>query len=483
MALLTKSRYMQALQCKKLFWLSLQKHPSLKPSDIQQFIFDQGHDVGFQAHELFPDGTLVDHHLPFMEKIALTRQLINSKETMFEGAFLWNKCYCQVDILTFNDNGWDLIEVKSSTSLKPTHIQDVAFQYFILTHLGIPINNAYVYVINTDYIRVQDINTPQLFSVCNITNDVKAKQTETHQKITECLEILHVDQSNHPIGPHCLSPYECSAIHHCWADIPNDSIFDISELSIHDKFSYYFNNQLLIAEHDPDQFSNQNQKRQIACYIEEKDFIDVQQLQSFLSCISYPMTFLDFECVQYAIPPYDYLSPYEQLPIQYSMHIEIDIGTITHHSFIAPYGDDPREKFLLSLFDHLPKSGSIIVYNALFEKKILTQLKALFPQYSSDIDAIIMRFIDLETPFKQHLLYFRAMNGKTSIKHVLPALVPELSYDQLTISSGRMINLMYDGLADSDDYQDIMRDLEAYGSLDTLAMQLILNKIKGLLNI
>ena len=181
------------------------------------------------------------------------------------------------------------------------------------------------------------------------------------------------------------------------------------------------------------------QQRQIACFLEDLDFIDINSLNLFLSQFEYPLSFLDFECVQYAIPPFINMVPYEQLPIQFSLHIYTLTRHISHVSFLSPHGHDSRHLFLTALIDNLPTSGSIVVFNKSSEALVLKHLKAYFPEYSIAIDNIISRMIDIHIPFKNQMIMMRAMNGKTSIKSILPSLCPTASFDQLPISSGEVL--------------------------------------------
>ena len=149
--LLTKSKYLNGLQCIKLLWISCHAPEKLKPNELQSFIFNQGHTVGDAARQLFPEGVLVESSLPFIEKINLTKDLIKQKKIIFEGSFLFNQCFCMVDILIPCNDGWELIEVKSSSSLKKVHIDDVSFQVYLLTSLGVNVTKKSVYFINTSY--------------------------------------------------------------------------------------------------------------------------------------------------------------------------------------------------------------------------------------------------------------------------------------------------------------------------------------------
>ena len=83
-------------------------------------------------------------------------------------------------------------------------------------------------------------------------------------------------------------------------------------------------------------------------------------------------------------------------------------------------------------------------------------------------------------PFQQKWYYTPEMRGSYSIKYVLPALVPELSYNDLDIKEGgkasntflSMVNETFEG-----DVQKTRRQLLEYYELDTYAMVKILEKL------
>src|ERR1035437_8431714 len=127
--LLSKSRYMNGLQCLKYLWLIFHEPDQIPAPDAStQHIFDQGHLVGDLAKKLFPQGIEVPN-ASFMGNVKSTRELLSRRRPLFEAGFMVNGLFSRVDIL--NPNGkdaWDIIEVKSSTSVKNENLQDVGFQ-------------------------------------------------------------------------------------------------------------------------------------------------------------------------------------------------------------------------------------------------------------------------------------------------------------------------------------------------------------------
>ena len=85
------------------------------------------------------------------------------------------------------------------------------------------------------------------------------------------------------------------------------------------------------------------------------------------------------------------------------------------------------------------------------------------------------------TPFQKKHYYTAAMNGSYSIKKVLPALVPQFSYDNMDINNGMAASMSYENLyyeIDQTIIDKTKQDLLEYCGLDTLAMVEILKVLK-----
>jgi hypothetical protein len=155
--MLSKSRYLSGLQCHLRLWHScFNRELASKVTPAQQALFDTGHRVGQLATRLFPEGILIrEDHLHHQEAVQTTEHaLLNPNvSSIFEAAFLYHDVRIRVDILKRLDNGqWDMIEVKSSTSVKDIHLPDVAIQYYVLNGSGLKINRVFLLLINGHYI-------------------------------------------------------------------------------------------------------------------------------------------------------------------------------------------------------------------------------------------------------------------------------------------------------------------------------------------
>jgi len=219
---------------------------------------------------------------------------------------------------------------------------------------------------------------------------------------------------------------------------------------------------------------SQSQRFQVEAELTGNEIINKEGIKEFLDQVSYPLYFLDFETFQQAVPQFDMLRPYEQIPFQYSLHyIEVEGGELKHSEFLGKEGADPRNELVKSLVDNIPDEACIVTYNSSFEKRIIRELTSKFPQHSNRLMNIHDNIIDLMVPFQNKYFYKPEMKGSYSIKYVLPALVPELSYKELEISGGGQASETYASLhliKDTSEVDRTRKNLLEYCKLDTLAM-------------
>ena len=155
-----------------------------------------------------------------------------------------------------------------------------------------------------------------------------------------------------------------------------------------------------------------------------------RQAGHILNDLEYPRYFLDFECIQFAIPVWVGTRPYQQIPFQFSCHIERVQHKTEHEEFLDVTGLDPRRQFAETLLTTCGDRGPVIVYNQSFEKRIIKELAEQFDDLAEALLSINARIFDLLPIVKNHY-YHPDMKGSWSIKKVLPCLVPELSYEAL----------------------------------------------------
>jgi len=227
---------------------------------------------------------------------------------------------------------------------------------------------------------------------------------------------------------------------------------------------------------------NKNNKLQLDVHKGGKALIDKKAIKNFLSDLSYPLYFMDFETFQPAVPLYDNSKPYQQIPFQYSVFLKKNKNSeAEHYEFLAEPGTDPRKKFIENLLKVIKDKGDVLVYNKTFEITRLNEIARDFPEYGEEIEKLISRIKDLMIPFQKKYYYAPEMKGSYSIKAVLPALVPELSYDNLEINEGGLASVAYESLQTETDLMfiaEIKQQLLEYCKMDTLGMVRLLEKLE-----
>ncbi|OQA64721.1 MAG: hypothetical protein BWY38_02972 [Ignavibacteria bacterium ADurb.Bin266] len=473
---LSKTKYLNGLQCKKLLWYIYNEPDAIpEPDATTQAIFDQGHLVGEYAKKLFPNGVEVDHSETFEAGLRQTRDLISKRVSIFEAALTYKRCYARADILEpVADDNWDLIEVKSSTDLKDVNYHDIGFQYYLYTGAGLKIDKCYLMCIDNSYVRKGDIEPCKLLKKIDVTDEIKTSySTMVENNVAEMVKAIN--SKTFPqidIGAHCNEPYDCPLIDKCWSFLPERNVFFL-----------YRNNKLpmtLIQEgvfeldKIPEKYeiSAKNQI-QVDCEKTGKPYIDSQKIKEFLDTIQYPAYYMDFETFASAIPMFDNSSPYKQIPFQFSVHVVKEKGTKPEHfSFLADGTDDPRPEFMAKLKNVMGTKGSVIAFKASFEMYILNKCAEVLPEYQQWVDSIDERIIDLLQPFSDFAYYHPQQDGSCSLKKVLPALTGK-SYDDMEIGDGGTASAEYCRVTFTEDNKDkkkVRKLLEEYCGLDTMGM-------------
>jgi len=452
-------------------------------------VFETGNMIGELACRLFNSGKRIEFDgSSFDEKIAQTKNFIkNGEKAIYEATFCFDEILVMVDILQVVDGKLIINEVKSSTSLSDVYIDDASIQYYVISSLGYKVSAVNIIRIDNSYVRGEKLELEKFFHTEDVTEQVKQKQADIPQILNKFEEILSKNvEPEVDIGPHCSNPYACDAWEYCWREqrsIPEYSVFDISRLRSDKKFELYKSGIVKFEDiKELDKF-NASQQIQIRSELSKEQIIDKEAIKEFLNTLSYPLYHLDFETFQQAVPEFIGLRPYEQIPFQFSIHKDDGKGNLEHFEFLAEVGADPRYELALNLIKFIPQDTRILAYHASFEKGVIQNLAALFPQFSSHLMSIHSNIKDLEIPFAKKFYYHPKMCGSSSIKKVLPAIVPsfESAYSSLDLihNGGEAMSEYAKLKHKTKDEQDMIRKaLLAYCKLDTLAMVKVLEKLR-----
>ena len=489
---LSKSLYTRGLQCIKSLWLKKYKPDVLsKPDAAQQAIFSTGDRVGELACTLFPKGKKIPFEdTTFEQKIALTDEYIKKGiANIYEATFSYQQILIMVDILHVNKDGSvEINEVKSSTEVKDVYLHDASIQFYVLNGLGYEVKKVNIIHINNSYIRGKELEVEKLFSVVDVTEQIKELQVNIPSYLNHFKSFLdkREDEPNIDIGKHCFDPYGCDCQEYCWntqREIPEYSVFNISRLNIDKKFALYQDGILQTTQIEECSSYSLAQQIQITSDKEQKSIINKEAIKEFLDTLSYPLYHLDFETFQQAVPEWEGISPYAQIPFQYSIHVQEADGTIHHKEFLAKEGEDPRYELAKRLVKDIPSYVTILAYNMGFEKGVIRRLAESYPDLHVKLMAIHDNIKDLMSPFQNKHYYEPSMQGSYSIKKVLPALVPEMekAYKNLElVHHGGEAMQTYAKLANMDETkrEEYKKALLEYCKLDTLAMVKVLEKLK-----
>jgi len=474
---LSKSQYIRGLQCHKALWLYRNRRDLMPAPDANRLaVFATGHEVGELAKALFPGGTEIEFDAGnFSAMIEQTAELTNNgTEVIYEATFGNADLLVMADILVRAGDHWDVYEVKSSTRVKPYHLQDAAFQRKVINQY-VSVGKTHVVHIDNRYQLEDQLVPAQLLKIVDVTETVTQMQAALENSLGSMQVMLQGNEPDIAIGMQCNNPFECDFKARCWQSVPQPSVFDLQQLSGERKFELFHQGKSHYRDlqHLP---LSPAQRLQINTALSGKPHVELQPLADFIHSAAYPLHFLDFETMQDAIPKLPRQRPYQQIPFQYSLHILQRDGQLEHREYLADECADPRPLVAAQLLQDMGGQGSIVAHSQSTEIAAINTLANACPELAAALRPLTARFIDLLTPFRGLMYYHPDFNGRFSIKSILPAMFPddpEADYQQLDVQDGRMAMSVYASLAQMDDAEERQQTraaLRAYCRLDTLAM-------------
>ena len=485
---ISKSCYLNFETCPKWLWLSKNK-PELGEISLEDNKqVKDGKEVDAVAKQYFEgtvDVTSFDENgdLNIPEMIAKTNfHILSLTPVIAQASFSVENMFCSIDLLKLEGNQYDIYEVKACTESKKEHYLDAAYQKYVLTKKGFDIREVNLLLLNKTYKRKGELDLNELFYKERVDNTEEF--IAAYLTIKEHLEMVEqvLDSKDEPIVPFRGDCKACPFSKYCLKDIPRPGVIDINNLR--GRFDYL--NQGIVTYSDvlmsPIKL-NERQLIQIKAYQENKErIVNKRAVKDFLKNITYPAYHLDFETIQLPIPPSDDSWAYEQIPTQYSLHIEYADGHLEHKEFLG-HSIDPRREIAEALCKDIPADKCVLAYNKTFECSRLRELASLYPDLEDHLKASANNIVDLIVPFKAGTYYDSKMVGSNSIKAVLPALYPddpELDYHALPVvhNGGEAMDIYPTMLKAEPKEQERIRDgLLKYCCLDTLAMVKVLRKL------
>src|SRR3989338_8309008 len=452
--ILTKSKYILGLECPRHLWITFNQPEKIRKATLaEEFKFSEGDKVGQLAKTLFSDG--ID--LPvnnYSENIQKTKEAMKKSKPIFEAGFAFENCFSRADILVPVEKEWDIIEVKSGTEVKDINVHDVSFQKYVYESNGLKIRKCFLMHLNKEYFRKGKLDAKKLLVKEDVTSQVNTIK-DVKERIDKMFKIISSDKP--PKAGLLIDKMIKESNHDCFTencidDLPENHVFCLyrgNKLACE-----LFENGIIHIKDIPQHIKlNEKQNIQRECEIKKKVYVDKEGIKDFLATLKYPVYYLDFETFSTAIPMFDGLKSYSQVPFQFSLHIAKKEGSKPeHHAFLYGGNGDPREDFVNALKKVIGEKGNVL-----------------------------KRIVDLLVPFREFSYYNPKQQGSASIKEVLPAITGK-SYKGMEIGDGgtasaEFFNVTY-GDRTEKEKKKVRENLLKYCELDTLAEVMIVEKLR-----
>lgn len=470
---LSKSAYLSYLRCPQEFWLEMNQPLFIpQPYSLEyEHLRQQGYAVQQLAKKL----------LRFRPQ--------NDLVVDFERSFQTAELYARSDIVVTNaaTGVLDIYEVKAAGSVKDEHYDDVAFQRHAAEQNGFSIGRCYVITMNSEYVRRGDIVPENIFVVTDVTDEVAARMESTATQIKDAFAYLKTVPIPSLVDYCIKNKLDCNFIKVHFPGLPEYTVFDIAFLK-NEKRRELLSQGIVSIIDVPDDFPLSTKQRvQVEAAKNGSVVIDKPEIFKRMDGWDYPLQFLDYETFSYAIPQFDGIRPFQQMCFQYSLHTIDQPGAEPRHDYFLSHGDDdPPRAMSASLKEAMSTGiGTVFVWYEPFEKTRNTEMAAMFPEYAAFYEEVNAKTVDLMKIFSDRLYIHPEFRGRSSIKKVLPVLVPELTYATLGIGDGLTATISWYRAVkwesmDEGTRQKVFDDLETYCELDTIAMVEIFNVLVGL---
>ncbi len=499
---ISKTDFINYLYCRKNAWLRKHK-PEVateKLSEFEEGTIEMGNEVEAYAREMFPAGILVKGR--DLVGQTFTKDLIRLEKTViFQPVFLEDVFLVAADILERVDdnaasaNGFDepkkfnLYEVKATSEVNESHLDDLAFQKSVIERAGLIIDKTFVVHLNRHYIKKGELSLRDKFVAADVTEEVCARMSGIKEKMEEAKKYLLSEEE--PLGAcdciHKGRSNHCESFSYSNPEVPEYAVHDLAYIGRSKrKLQELIGLGIYKMEEVPDDFDlDLKQMNQVMTHKYDKILIDKALIKKELDDLIYPLYFLDYETFAPPIPMYDGYKPFQRVPFQFSLHIlEKGASESRHFGFLHKENSDPGPEFCETLKSLIGTEGNVVVWNKSFECSVNRELGDRMPEFKGLMEAVNGRVFDLMEVFKKQYYVHKDFKGSFSIKYVLPVLVPDFSYAGLNIKEGGMASEKWRQMVLEDltkeEKRQIAEDLTEYCKLDTYAMQKIFETLKKL---
>ena len=478
MAGLSKSRIIVHRQCPKRLWLQINRPDLLEVDASAEARMTAGTNVGEVARSIYSNGVLIDTESLGQALDATQKALKARSSPIFEATFQHQGVLVRADLLLPDVDRYRMAEVKSSTGVKDYHLADAAVQAWVARGAGIDLSSVEIAHIDRSFVYPGGNDYRGLLHHADITEQIRPLEQEVPNWIGAARATLAGDEPAIAPGDQCHEPFDCPFIGYCSPPMaqpdPVDEQFPVEILPYGGALAASLRAEGFVDLRDVPEVRLSKPTHLRVWRATKHDTAELAPLAGeHVRALGYPRYYIDFETMQFVVPIWAGTSPYDQVPFQWSCHIEASKGSMTHTAFLADGSGDPRRPFAESLISTVGTVGAVIVYNAAFERTRLRELAESFSDLAPSLNNIIERMFDL-LPVARQNYYHPDMRGSWSIKAVLPTIAPELAYDELEVGNGGMAQEAFAEILHPDTPQarrdQLRKALLIYCERDTLAM-------------
>jgi hypothetical protein len=465
---------MSLRQCPKKLWLEVHR-PELAETDPQsEAIFAIGHEVGDIARRLYDDGSgiMVEYEAGMAAALAHTSEALRqeSSSPIFEATVERDGLLVRADVLLRNPGGPRLVEVKASTKLKPEYFADCAIQSWVFEASPAKLNSVSLAHVNNQFVYRGDGDYVDLLVEKDVTSEIEPQRRLVPELLENAKKVLDAGEPAAAIGTRCWKPHDCPFQKHCW----ESTDFPLTGLpNINSRLDALLSDGHYDVRKFPEGLLTNDGQRRVWRLVQQGRAELLPGARRLLAALPYPRYYLDFETVSFAVPRWAGTRPYQQVPFQWSLHIESRDGSLSHDEFLDLTGELPARAVAMALLKSVRLAGPVFMYTT-FERSCINNLADFCPDLREELMALADRLVDLHPIVKEHY-YHPAMQGSWSIKAILPTIAPELDYSKLgEIQEGTAVQQAYVETISPATLQvrreEIRDNLLKYCKHDTLAM-------------
>jgi len=439
--LISKTAYLKFEQCSKAFYL-YKKHYYLrdKVELDKQLTFNRGHQIGYLAQQLFPNGRDVSKETANSTQAAeLTKQLIEAKtEVIYEATFIFNDILVMVDLLVRQDDFYTAYEVKNSLKISEVFLKDACLQYYVLRN-QINLIDFYLVTINGNYLFNGELEIKELFKKRSIKQEAEKNIEYFEIKVAQAIQVLDENRiPNVEIGEHCFKPYQCDFFETCWKEkLGQDSVFNLPNLSKSNALAYYLNGIKSIKDLPDDLILSKGPSIIKNAMIDEKVYVEFGKLKQLLGDLQEPCCAFDIEVLSSSIPIIKGTKPFEQIPFLVSV-----FDGDSSFNYFTNHETDQRESFLESLLELTNNYATLLVFDKTLEENVINKFIELFPARQKELLELKSKLFDVYTIFSDLIYYDPQFGNNFNLKTVSGILLTKNFYAE--IQSGLQAMTVYE---------------------------------------